>query len=178
MKYKCVCIKEGAGASTSAIHCRHSPWLQTWDKLRIWARELLLTLLQHLEKHFVNPFMSHPSTTYTAPSPQTSGSCSPCSSGGFKSFTVPSLTQQSAMSQVEPSGFSWKPRCQCSHWQTSQQHDCIRRVEDTCIQSNWQRPKPQLESSIKSDMTYIHLMCKPCLWSTFLRAHQSLLLAR
>lgn len=122
-------------------HCRHSPQLQTWDKLRIWARELLLTLLQHSQKHFVKPFMRHLSPTNTAPSPQATGSCSPCSSGCFKSFTVPSLTQQSAMSQVEPSGFSWKPWCQCRHWQMSQQHDCTMRVEDTCLQNNWQRPK-------------------------------------
>lgn len=139
--YNCIGIQEREGASTPAIHCRHSPRLQTWEKLRMWARELLLTLLQHSEKHFVKPFMRHLSTTYTALSPWATGSCCPCSSGCFKSFTAPSLSQQSAMSQAEPSGFSWKPWCQCRHWQTSQQHDCIRRVEDTCLQNNWQRPK-------------------------------------
>lgn len=112
MKYNCMGIQEGEGASTWAIRCRHRPWLQTWDKLSIWTRELLLTLLQHPEKHFVNLFMRYPSTTYTVPSPQATSSCIPCSSGCFKSFTVPSLTQQSAVSQVEPSGLSWRPWCQ------------------------------------------------------------------
>lgn len=136
----------GRGGSKHPSH-PYSPWLQTWDKLRIWARELILTFLQHSGKYFVNP--PHETSFHNTHCPLLISHrlLQPCSSGCFKSFTVPSLTQQSAMSQAEPSGFSWKPWCQCSHWQMSQQHDCIRRVEDTCLQNNWQKPKHHWDPS-------------------------------
>lgn len=72
MKSECMCVHhytEREGASTPAIHCRHSPWLHIWDQLRIWARDLLLSLLQHSEQDFANPLMRHPSTASAAPSP-------------------------------------------------------------------------------------------------------------
>lgn len=108
-KYNCMGIQEGEGASTPAIHCRHSPWLQTWDKLRIWARELLLTFLQHSGKHFVNPFMRHPSTPHTAPSPLATGTCNPALLAVLKALLFPVLLSKVQWAKQSPADSAGSP---------------------------------------------------------------------
>lgn len=102
MKYKCMCIQEGEGASTTAIHCRCSPWLQTWDKLRIWARELLLTLLQHSEQHFVNSFWDIPPQHTLPPPHETQAPAAPALQAVLKALLFPVLLSKMQWAKQSP----------------------------------------------------------------------------